>query len=75
MLVVDARDSGRGRLLVVEPDVSDRCLTGVGPMLSQVALTSDSGILPMMSVGGLTCLWKWLGVEVVGGTCALGNKG
>ena len=42
MLVVDARDIGRGRLLVVEPDVSDRCLTGPGPMLSQVALTSDS---------------------------------
>ena len=42
MLVVDARDSGRGRLLVVEPDVSDRCLTGPGPMLSQVAVTCDS---------------------------------
>ncbi len=42
MLVVDARDSGRGRLLVVEPDVLDRCLTGPGAMLSQVAVTSDS---------------------------------
>ena len=42
MLVVDARDSGRGRLLVVEPDVLDRCLAGPGPMLDQVALASDS---------------------------------
>ena len=44
MLVVDARDSGRGRLLVVEADVLDRCLIGPGPMLSQVALTSDRNL-------------------------------
>lgn len=30
MLVVEAREIGRGWLLAVEPDVLDRCLTGPG---------------------------------------------
>lgn len=41
MLVVDARDTGRGRMLVVEPDVLDRALfSGPGAIIRGLRLVA-----------------------------------
>ena len=40
MLVVEAREIGRGRLLAVEPDVLDRGRAGQGAMLTHSACLS-----------------------------------
>lgn len=45
MLVVEARDIGRGRLLAVEPDVLDRCLTGPEAIFKVAVWTCDSAVV------------------------------
>ena len=44
ILVVDARDIGLGRLLVLEPDVLERGLADVGAISARLALTCETDI-------------------------------
>lgn len=45
MLVVEARDIGRGRLLAVEPDVLDRCLTGPEAIFKVAIWSCDPAVM------------------------------
>ena len=45
MLVVEARDLGRGRLLAVEPDVLDRCLTGPEAIFKVAIWSCDTAVV------------------------------
>ena len=45
MLAVEARDIGRGRLLTVEPDVLDRCLTGPEAIFKVAVWSCDTAVV------------------------------
>ena len=64
MLVVEAREIGRGRLLAVEPDVLDRGRIGPGAILVHSSCLKNGTLLSLYQHGELGKHWGRMSAPV-----------